>query len=813
MVSIIVVNHNGKKYLKRCFDSLLRLNFPKKQVELIMVDNSSRDDSVAFIKKHYPRTVIIENEINNYCRANNLGIQRAKGEFVALLNNDTKVEKDWLAELVKIIVRDKTIAAVGSKVLFMDGRINSTGHMEFPNYYWTDRGIKEDDRGQYDQIAEVDSISGVACLYRRKYLQQIGLFDEDFQMFLEDVDISLRLKKRGKKMLYCPRSIVYHVFHGSASDDLVSFYIERNRLLLLAKHYPEQLGSAVLGSGYFTLKNSLNGHKDIYQILPVVFAKLLKHHNGKTVSKFLPDLFANLRKSLNLEKYNLTLMLENKRKDLQLKAQEINRKDSLLSEKDANLSQLNSQLQDKLDQIQLKAQEINHKDSLLSEKDANLSQLNSQLQDKLDQIQLKAQEINHKDSLLSEKDANLSQLNTQLQDKLDQLQLKTQETSHKESVLREKDTQLTQLRTQLQAKLQELSLNTQDIARKQGLLREKDTELKEKNADLAQLNTQLQAKLEELSLNTQDIARKQGLLREKDVELKEKNADLAQLNTQLQQKLQELKQKDSQLSQRDNHINEQSRVLNNLTAEFKKTIRALDFKTKQANNFEQQISDFYSTETFKYVIRPLWKTFDLLKAINVIRPRQLETRQKLAVESSTLLIKPQQVSVEQTEKILHDFKTAYPQSRLVLMANLLKVDYERLSQNKLIDEKLFYNPFLKKFGFREQLRSILELRKRRFDTAVVLVGESTYPGYARARILALLSGAKKIKQQPVQQQQVQDGRFEDTPVQKLLISKDMFKQVLLLPWHLLFLIVTVLGFLIFIVSGIKIRKIIYKFKK
>ncbi len=189
IVSIIIVNYNGKKYLKECFDSLYNLNYPSDRIEIIMVDNGSSDSSLEFTEKSYPRVKVIKNNINNYCKAINLGINSAKGKYAAMLNNDTKVDENWLTELVKAIEADKQIGGAGSKILYMDGKIESAGHQELPNFYWSD---KDHDK-QFDKPQDADSLCGCAILYRKNALEDVGYFDEDFNMYLEDVDMSIRM--------------------------------------------------------------------------------------------------------------------------------------------------------------------------------------------------------------------------------------------------------------------------------------------------------------------------------------------------------------------------------------------------------------------------------------------------------------------------------------------------------------------------------------------------------------------------------------------------------------------------------------------
>jgi GT2 family glycosyltransferase len=312
-VSIVTVNYNGKKYLKSLFDSLFELNYPQKKLEIIMVDNGSSDGSLEFVNENFPRVKIIKNDINNYCRANNLGIKNAKGKFIALINTDIRVDKCWLIELIKVIGHDDSIGIATSKVLFLNGKIQSTGHYELPDFYWSDRGFGEIDEGQYSKTEEVLGVSHCAALYRKECLNDIGLLDEDFNMYLEDVDMSIRAKQKGWSLFYVPQSIAYHNFHGSADEELVVFYCERNRLLLLAKHYPHKLSDLLFGKGYFTIQNKRN---DLIKILPDIFIKLIKHHDNNTVASLFSSIFESLNKILNLEKAYLIKQLQHREEEI-----------------------------------------------------------------------------------------------------------------------------------------------------------------------------------------------------------------------------------------------------------------------------------------------------------------------------------------------------------------------------------------------------------------------------------------------------------------------------------------------------------------
>ena len=305
LVSIVIVNYNGRRWLTDCLRSLSLLAYPRNRLQVIMVDNGSKDDSVRLARKLFPKIHIVRSDRNNYCRANNLGVKAAKGKYVAFLNNDTRVDKNWIKELVKVIDRDEKIGGVGGKIYFMDGKLNSTGHMELPDFYWTDRGFAEKEKGQYDTQEEMKSITNSASLYRKKCLTDVGLFDEDFNMYLEDVDLGIRLRQKSWKIVYCPKSIVHHQVHGTATRDQVFLGVEKNRLLLLAKHFPEKLSDALLGRGYFSNPKEHPKAPGLADVMPRIVSKLRKHHGGITMRKVLPTLFLSLQKETNLRVHNL----------------------------------------------------------------------------------------------------------------------------------------------------------------------------------------------------------------------------------------------------------------------------------------------------------------------------------------------------------------------------------------------------------------------------------------------------------------------------------------------------------------------------
>lgn len=290
-VSVVVVNYNGIELIKACFESLCDMNTDSSTLELIMVDNLSTDNSVNFIKERYPQVKIIKNDVNNFTKALNIGVENAIGEYIAFLNNDTVVDKEWINGLLKVIKHEERIGAVQSKILFFDRKtVNSAGGEEVEDFYFRDIGFGEKDSGQYAKEIERKYISGGAVLYSRQCLAEVGQFDEDYVMFFEDIDYSIRCRDKGWKLFYSPSSIVYHKYHGSTSTELCEYFCSRNRLMLLAKRFPYRFVNGIRSSHTY-----LNNQYDrLYWDIMHAAKKLVEHNNTETAKDILRDLKKSL---------------------------------------------------------------------------------------------------------------------------------------------------------------------------------------------------------------------------------------------------------------------------------------------------------------------------------------------------------------------------------------------------------------------------------------------------------------------------------------------------------------------------------------
>jgi len=250
-ISIIIPTFNGKDFLRECLGSVYRLNFPS--YEVILVDNNSIDGSVDLVKKEFPQVKIIAlNKNYGFARAVNEGIKLAASDrrqgtgenhYIALLNNDTRVDRNWLEELARAAEKNPEVSVFASNILSWDGeKIDSQG-MKF---FWKGKAEQINQNKRFDPNSKLQnprSIFGAcaaAALYKKDIFQKIGFFDEDFFAYLEDVDFSFRAQLAGGKCLFIPSAIVYH--QGGATRKRMGNFKARmdakNWTFLIIKNYP-----------------------------------------------------------------------------------------------------------------------------------------------------------------------------------------------------------------------------------------------------------------------------------------------------------------------------------------------------------------------------------------------------------------------------------------------------------------------------------------------------------------------------------------------------------------------------------------------
>jgi GT2 family glycosyltransferase len=237
------VNWNRKELLRACLQSLARQT--DVSFETIVVDNGSSDGSADLASSGFGAYVIRNTENRGFCAANNQGFAVARGEFIALLNNDAEAEPGWLAALHRACSKRPEVGMAASKVLvWEDPRcIDKAAHLIFPDGQNRGRGSGALDAGQFDREEEALWPDGCAAMYRMEMIRQIGGFDEDFFAYGDDAELGLRARIAGWTCIYTPDAVVRHhrsSTMGKGSSQRLQL-IERNRVLLAAKLFPWSL--------------------------------------------------------------------------------------------------------------------------------------------------------------------------------------------------------------------------------------------------------------------------------------------------------------------------------------------------------------------------------------------------------------------------------------------------------------------------------------------------------------------------------------------------------------------------------------------
>jgi GT2 family glycosyltransferase len=252
LVSAIVLNWNGAGVVLAAVASLLAQTL--EPIEVIVVDNASTDGSDAAVEERFAgRVALIRNSRNlGFGAGNNVGLRAARGRFVLLLNNDAEAAPTLLEEMVRAADGER-IGMVAAKVLLhgTPGAIDTTGHLLYPDGLNRGRGRLEVDRGQYDRCRTALFPSGAAGLYRRRMLDEIGLFDEAFFLYGDDAELGLRGRRAGWECAFAPRAVALHHYSRSAGpySALKAFHVERNRVWVLLKLFPWPL---VWASPFYT---------------------------------------------------------------------------------------------------------------------------------------------------------------------------------------------------------------------------------------------------------------------------------------------------------------------------------------------------------------------------------------------------------------------------------------------------------------------------------------------------------------------------------------------------------------------------------
>lgn len=518
-LSVIIPNYNGIGCLQKCLNSVYNLNFPLEKIEIIVVDYGTQKELLDSIQKKFSGIKIFSNEVNNYCKANNIGIDNSRGKYLLFLNNDVELDPKYINSILPYFERDEKIMGATGKILFLDGRLQSTGHISLPDFYWGDRGFRELDEGQYDEVEEIDSIPNTAAVYKREIFEKIGKFDEDFVMFLEDVDFCYRLRKAGYKVLYVPEAKCWHTFHGSAQDGIVNYYIERNRLLFLAKHYPEKLAENLMGEGYSTLGASKLELAELVEILDIAMLKIYLTHGKEVYEKIKSEIKNSIRNIVNYTRYHWVQKIEEEKNQYKVELEKLKNDNNSL-------------------RLELKEQ--------IENREKNERQL-----------------VSIKEEL------------TRMKEQEDALRRR----------LEEKDYEIERLEEELRGIREALSKVKEERDVLKGVLEERTKE---------------KERLEEVLKGYQDEISK----------IKEERDNL---KGALGEKTKEKERLEEVLKGYQDEISKVKEEKDNLTFLLSEKGKEIELLNKEREELNKKWEEFYSSQTYRFLVRPVWKILDFLK--------------------------------------------------------------------------------------------------------------------------------------------------------------------------------------------------------
>ncbi len=246
-VAVVILNWNGKKFLSQFLSKVVEYS---PGAEVIIVDNSSTDGSIAYLKSSFPELKILQNPSNEgFCRGYNLALSQIEADYYVLLNSDVEVTPNWLHPAIQYLEANSTIAALQPKIKSFYCRDEfeyagaAGGFLDHDGYPFCRGRIfetLEKDSGQYNEIAEIGWASGACLFIKASVYNQLGGLDEDFFAHMEEIDLCWRIWNAGYTIVYFPKSEIFHIGGGTLpkNSSYKTFLNFRNSLYLFHKNYP-----------------------------------------------------------------------------------------------------------------------------------------------------------------------------------------------------------------------------------------------------------------------------------------------------------------------------------------------------------------------------------------------------------------------------------------------------------------------------------------------------------------------------------------------------------------------------------------------
>lgn len=322
LISIIIVNFNGEKWIKQCLDSLQKQSYST--FEIIFIDNASTDKSVKIVQNNYPYVHLILSKSNlGFAGGNNLGYKYAKGEYILLLNTDTWVEADFLSRFIMAFDQIPNLGSVQSKLVLM----NSPSKLDVVGSYWTSStflyhfgGEKDATLALYNKAMPFFSNKGASMLLKKSILDELGFFDEDFWCYYEETDLCHRLWVAGYETWYYPYPVAHHAMGATSlmfDNSFIQFHNYKNKLLSFIKNFelstlviilPIYLSVSFALSIYWLLakkwRHSFAIYKSIAWNIKHFPSTLKKRHHIQSIRKVSDkDIFKIVKKNPRLTYY------------------------------------------------------------------------------------------------------------------------------------------------------------------------------------------------------------------------------------------------------------------------------------------------------------------------------------------------------------------------------------------------------------------------------------------------------------------------------------------------------------------------------
>jgi len=304
-VAVVILNWNGKKFLEQFLPSVLSSTYINKRI--IVADNASTDESISFVKEHFPSVeVLISTKNLGFAGGYNFFLKQIEADYYVLLNSDVETEPGWIEPIIQLMENDASIAACQPKILSFHNKHlfeyagSAGGWIDFLGYPFSRGRVfneLEEDKGQYNDTAPIFWASGAALFVKAKLFHEMGGFDAFFFAHQEEIDLCWRLQRSGYYIYVCPRSVVYHVGGGTlpTGNPLKVFLNFRNNLIMITRNMP--LSQLIWKLPVRIALDALSAWKELFSGKPGYWLAVFKAHFA-----FAGWLFS--KKTIQLKEYH-----------------------------------------------------------------------------------------------------------------------------------------------------------------------------------------------------------------------------------------------------------------------------------------------------------------------------------------------------------------------------------------------------------------------------------------------------------------------------------------------------------------------------